>query len=94
MYDNDNEDENVVVFPGSHDCSTMYGWYKNLNDKGKEQFKNFLRKNECYDIDINIGVMQYCMKCKAKIVVITVQDILGLDDGARINIPGIEIPEN
>lgn len=94
LYDNDNEDENVIVFPGSHDCSTMYGWYKNLDDKGKEQFKKFLRKNECYDININIGVMQYCMKCKAKIVVITVQDILGLDDGARINIPGIEIPEN
>ena len=38
--------------------------------------------------------MLYCAKCKAKIAIITVQDILGLDDSARINIPGINILEN
>ena len=29
-----------------------------------------------------------------KIAIITVQDILGLDDSARINIPGIEVDGN
>ena len=38
--------------------------------------------------------MQYCLKCKAKIAIITVQDILGLDDSARINIPGFDLKEN
>ena len=38
--------------------------------------------------------MQYCAKCKAKIAVIMVQDILGLDDSARINVPGVEMDEN
>ena len=32
--------------------------------------------------------MQYCVKCKARIAIITVQDVLGLDDDYRINIPG------
>ena len=32
--------------------------------------------------------MQYLLKCKARIAVVTVQDILGLDDSARINLPG------
>ena len=94
FYDNDNESENVLAFPGNHDCSTIYGWYKNLNDEYKERLKEFLRRNECYDINVNIGFMQYLMKCRAKIVVMTVQDILGLDDSARINIPGIDIEEN
>lgn len=94
LYDNDNEEENVLVFPANHDCSTMYGWYKNLNDEHKEKLKEFLRRNECYDININVGIMQYLMKCKARIAVITVQDILGLDDSARINLPGVDIPEN
>lgn len=94
LYDNDNEAENVLAFPANHDCPTMYGWYNNLTQEDKEHFKEFLRKNECNYIDINIGVMQYCMKCKAKIVVITVQDILGLDDSCRINIPGVDLPEN
>lgn len=94
FYDNDNEVENVLVFPGNHDCQTIHGWYKTLSDEYKERLKEFLRRNECYDINVNIGIMQYCMKCRAKIVIITVQDILGLDDSARINIPGVDIPEN
>lgn len=94
FYDKDNEAENVLVFPGTHDCQTIHGWYKTLNDEYKERLKEFLRRNECYDINVNIGIMQYCMKCKARIAIITVQDILGLDDSARINVPGVQKDEN
>ena len=93
-YDRDNEEENVLVFPGNHDCSTIYGWYKTLDDEHKEKLKEFLRRNECYDINVNIGIMQYCLKCKARMAVITVQDILGLDDRARMNVPGTDSPNN
>lgn len=92
--DIDNESENVLVFPGNHDCQTIYGWYKTLRDDNKERLKEFLRRNECYDINVNIGIMQYLMKCKAKIAIITVADVLGLDDSARINMPGVDITEN
>ena len=92
--DIDNESENVLVFPGNHDCQTIYGWYKTLSDENKERLKEFLRRNECYDINVNIGIMQYLMKCKAKIAIITVADVLGLDDSARINMPGVDITEN
>lgn len=94
MYDEDNDSENVVVFPANHDCSTMYGWYKNLNEQEKTNLKEFLRRNECYDININIGIMQYCMKCKARIAIVMVQDILGLDDSTRINVPGVDNEKN
>ena len=93
-YDRDNEEENVLVFPGNHDCSTIYGWYKILDDEHKEKLKEFLRRNECYDINVNIGIMQYCLKCKARIAVITAQDILGLDDSSRMNVPGTDSPHN
>ncbi len=88
LYDRDNESDNVLVFPGNHDSHTVYGWYKTLSDDYKERLKEFLRKNECYDLNVNIGIMQYCAKCKAKMAIISVQDILGLDDSSRINFPG------
>ena len=88
LIDKDNYSENVLVFPGNHDCNTIYGWYKTLSDYNKERLKEFLRKNECYDINVNIGIMQYLMKCKAKMAIIMVQDVLGLDETARINTPG------
>lgn len=93
-YDRDNDAENVLVFPGNHDCQTIYGWYKTLDDDHKEKLKEFLRRNECYDINVNIGIMQYLMKCKARIAVISVQDILGLDDSSRMNIPGTVSKDN
>lgn len=92
--DMDDESENVLAFPGNHDCNTIYGWYKSLNDEYKWRLQEFLRRHECYDLNVNIGMMQYCMKCKAKIVVITAQDILGLDETARTNLPGTISKDN
>jgi len=94
LYDNDNKEENILVFPGNHDCQTIYGWYKSLNENDKEMLKEFLRINKCNDINVNMGIIQYCLKCKAKIVIITVQDILGIDDSARINVPGVHSNDN
>ena len=93
-YDKDNESENVVIFPGNHDCQTIYGWYKTLSDENKENLKRFLANNGCNNINVNHGIMQYCLKCKAKIAIVSVQDIIGLDDSSRINIPGTESKEN
>ena len=94
LYDRDNEEENVLVFPGNHDCNTIYGWYKTLNDDYKIKLKEFLRKNECYDLNVNIGIMQYLSKCKAQMTIIMVQDILGLDENSRTNVPGTESDKN
>ena len=94
LYDRDNESKNVLVFPGNHDCNTIYGWYKSLPDEYKERLKEFLRRNECYDINRNIGIMQYLMKCSGDMVIIQVQDVLGLDETSRTNLPGTNSEKN
>ena len=94
LVDMDNEQENVLVFPGNHDCQTIYGWYKTLGEDNQWRLKEFLKKNECYELNVNIGMIQYCMKCKAKIAVFMMQDILGLDDSARMNLPGTTSDKN
>ena len=93
-YDKDNESENVVIFPGNHDCQTIYGWYKDLSDENKENLKRFLSNNGCNSINVNHGMMEYCLKCKARLAIVSVQDILGLDNSARINAPGTKGKEN
>lgn len=93
-YDMDNESENVVIFPGNHDCQTIYGWYKTLSNEDRERLKEFLRRNNCNDINVNIGIMEYCLKCKAKIAIVQVQDLFGLDDSARTNLPGTRLEIN
>jgi len=87
-FDMDNESENVVIFPGNHDCQTIYGWYKTLSEENQNNLKTFLSMNHCNNINVNHGIMQYCLKCKAKIAIVSAQDILGLDDSSRTNVPG------
>ena len=94
VLDRDNQYENVLMFPGNHDCHTFYGWYKTLDSYEKQKLKEFLRNNHCNDINVNHGIMQYCLRCKAKIAIVTVQDILGLDDEARVNVPGTDTSDN
>jgi 4-alpha-glucanotransferase len=92
--DLDENKENVVVYTSNHDSSTIVGWYEKLNDDKKKNLKEFLLENDCYDEKINIALIKYCLKSNAEIVVIPVQDILGLDDNSRINLPGQDKEEN
>ena len=88
LYDRDNREENVLMYPGNHDTQTIYGWYKTLQPYQQENLKEFLKNNNCNNINVNIGIMEYLVRCMARIVIISVQDVLGLDDEARINLPG------
>ena len=92
--DLDNEEENVLMFPGNHDCATIKSWFNSLSEENKENVRTLLIDNACDDSDINLGILQYSMKCRARMVIVTVQDILGLDDSARINLPGVDTKEN
>ena len=93
-YDSDNSGGNVLVFPANHDFHTVLGWYQSLSDKYKEHLKEFLRRNDCEDDDISHAVIKYCMKSNARMVIVTVQDILSLGDECRINVPGVVSPLN
>ena len=92
MTDDYNVIENIMVLPGNHDSHTIYSWSKQSDNENK--LKEFLRKNNCSYNDINAGIIEYCFKCKSKIVMATVQDIIGLDDSARINVPGTDNSKN
>lgn len=94
LIDNYNEFDNIMVLPGNHDSYTLRSWYNNFNDYYKERLREFLRLNNCTSDDINCGLIQYCFKSNSKIVMITVQDILELDDSARINVPGVSNEKN
>ncbi len=94
LTDFDSDVENIVIYPGNHDCHTLLGWYKSLKLKQKINLRRFLNKNKCNFLNINKGIIKYCLQCKAKIAIIAAQDILNLDDSARINLPGCDDIQN
>lgn len=92
--DNNLKLENKVLYTGTHDCNTIVGWYKSLKLQDKRKIRVLLRSEKCSNFKIHKAIIKYCMKSKAKIVILPLQDVLGLGENARINVPGKIFKEN
>lgn len=79
-----NHKENSVTYTGTHDNSTSLGWYNSLESKFQIN-DTIALSNEEYFIPAFLG---YTARSKSNIVIFPMQDILGLDDEARMNTPG------
>jgi len=78
--------ENCVVYTGTHDNNTTRGWY---NNDASENDKNNVNKITDYDgKNISWALIRLAMNSKANWSIIPMQDILNLDESARMNFPG------
>ena len=85
---------NIVNYLTNHDTETIVGWYGNLNFFQKRAVRRMLILEGANKFKINKAMIKHCMKSNANVVVIQVQDILGLSNIARINMPGISSEHN
>ncbi len=86
--------ENKVLFTGTHDNDTLIGWYeKELRHSYNQNEINFksaeLRKIiEENSIDIHLEIIKYCMETDYPLVIVPLQDLIGLHSECRMNEPG------
>jgi len=73
-----------VAYTGTHDNNTTVGWYRSLDDRSKDYVRRYL---ECADQDVLWRAIRALMMCHSKWVIFPMQDILGLDESARMNVP-------
>lgn len=77
--------ENAVCYTGTHDNDTVLGWLKSLDKKTLKEVKEtlgFVRMK-----DGPAAMIRCAMDSVANDCVIPMQDILGLDGSARMNLP-------
>ena len=82
-----NYNRNCVVYTGTHDNNTIYGWYKEINKEDKRMSINYMNNKYTRDNAIHWDFICLAMRSVADTCVIPVQDFLGLDESARINTP-------
>ncbi len=75
---------NTVVYTGTHDNNTTRGWYKELDDGMKDYVRRYF---ECSDDEIVWRMIRAGMASVARYAIFPMQDILGLDESARMNVP-------
>jgi 4-alpha-glucanotransferase len=82
---------NAVVYTGTHDNSTVVGWYKEAQQNADQGMVDLQR---CRDYlggatrHIHWAMIREAMKSVANLTIFPLQDLLGLDGRARMNIPG------
>lgn len=79
--------ENIVLYTGTHDNDTIKGYYQDLPQNKKIALRRFFHNRGYDNRDFNELVIRYCLDSNAQVVVIPVQDVLGLGKEGRINTP-------
>lgn len=83
-----NYNRNAVVYTGTHDTSTVREWFKKeAGVSERTRLSAYLGKTP-NDETIHLDMIRLAMMSVADTVIIPMQDILGLGEGARMNLPG------
>lgn len=80
-----NYNKNCVVYTGTHDNNTTFGWYKNLDSKSKDYFRRYM--NTSGDVP-SYDLIRLAVSSCANLAIYPLQDVLCLDENARLNTPG------
>lgn len=78
-------DRNTVVYTGTHDNNTTIGWYQHATEKEKDHFRRYMNvTGEAPNWDM----IRLAFSSTAQMAIIPVQDVLGLGEEYRMNMPG------
>ena len=83
---NNSSNDNLIVYPGTHDNETLLGWYKNLERHHIDFLKWRLNCND--EEHLFDAIFYYILSVPSKMTILPMQDILKLDNAARMNVPG------
>lgn len=81
-----NHYDNCFVYPGTHDNETTVGWFRgSASPTDKAYLQTYLKTDGS---DIAYDFIKSCMGSVANTCIIMMQDVMRLDNTARMNTPG------
>ena len=82
-----NHQQDNLVYTGTHDNDTTLGWYRSLDERTRGHVNRYLRIADDSP-ELPWPIVQAAMQSVSKMVIVPLQDLLGLGSGARFNTPG------
>ena len=80
--------ENMIIYTGTHDNSTLMEWYNEISIAGRRKIRKFLKKNGCTKGSVKDRLIEYTLRSDAEYAIIPLEDIIGLGKEGHINTPG------
>lgn len=81
-------EENMIIYTGTHDNDTLMEWYSALGAAAKRKVRRFLKKNGFSQGSVQERLLSYLLASRAEYAIIPAQDILGLGKEGHMNHPG------
>jgi 4-alpha-glucanotransferase len=82
-----NHDRGYVVYTGTHDNNTARGWFeREATEEQRHRLSRYLGKEPCAD-EVHRDLVRMALMSVADTAVVPLQDVLGLDERARMNRP-------
>ena len=75
----------AIAYTGTHDNQTTMGWYQKLSTISQQRLAEFLK---AYQGTISEKLVQYTLNAKPNQAILPMQDLLSMNDDARMNVPG------
>jgi 4-alpha-glucanotransferase len=79
---------NFVVYPGTHDNETVQGWYRRDRAEPDEERERARVVTGGDESSIHWDFVRLAMNSPAETAIASAQDLLGLGNDARMNVPG------
>ena len=83
-----NYNNNCVVYTGTHDNETISGWFTGLDKVQRDHIRDYLDDHSTPIKRFHEKLIGLAMMSAAKDCIVPIQDWLGLDNSARMNVPG------
>jgi 4-alpha-glucanotransferase len=77
--------KNCIVYTGTHDNDTVVGWFNSASPDDRKYVLDYMNT---HDHDIHWAFIRLAWSSVAYTAIIPMQDLLGLDTSARMNLPG------
>ncbi len=77
--------KNCLVYTGTHDNDTVVGWFNNATEEDRKYVIDYLHTSEH---EIHWAFLRLAWSSVAYTAIVPMQDLLGLDTSARMNLPG------
>jgi 4-alpha-glucanotransferase len=77
---------NCVCYTGTHDNETTLGWYLHQSEEVKDRIR---RTGNCDGSGVSLDFIRFALGSIAKYAIFPIQDLLQLDNEARMNTPGV-----
>ena len=83
-----NYEKHCVVYTGTHDNDTVVGWYETLSEDDKKFLEHYLKYSTIERTGtVHLDLISLALESRSDMVIIPLQDYLGLGNEARINTP-------